>query len=183
MKKIYFIFFAVFLAGGALGQQPVSLAVADILHATEAPQLTGYLAGRLDAAYQHRIMEQNIEKLVQPFLTRTETSCWQTEFWGKWFTSAVLAYRYKPSPALKAILDKSVTDLVQTQDADGYIGNYAPGKHLQQWDIWGRKYCMLGLISYYDLTKNKTALDAAGRVADHLIKELDDTKYTDSKNG
>ena len=118
----------------------------DILTNAAASSPTGFIGDRLEAAYKNRILAQDANRLVKPFLNRTETSCWQTEFWGKWFTSAILAYRYKPTPELKAVLDKSVADLIATQSPDGYIGNYAPEKHLQQWDIWGRKYCMLGLI-------------------------------------
>jgi len=138
----------------------------------EAPKLSGYIGEKLDEAYKNRILAQDADRLVKPFLSRTETSCWQTEFWGKWITSAILAYRYKPTAELKSVLDKTIADLIATQTADGYIGNYAPDKHLQQWDIWGRKYCMLGLISYYDLTKNSLALEAAAKIADHLINEL-----------
>jgi len=157
-------------------QQPVTLLVKDAMQPLSAPQLSGFIGQKLDASYQHRILAQDADNLIKPFLNRTESSCWQSEFWGKWFTSALLAYRYKPTPQLKAVLDKSVTDLIATQDTDGYIGNYAPDKHLQQWDIWGRKYCMLGLIGYYDLTQNRGSLEAAGKLADHLIKELADNK-------
>lgn len=158
------------------GQPLVSPKVKDSLQWLGTPQLNGFIAQKLDAAYQRRILAQDADNLIRPFQNRTEASCWQSEFWGKWFTSALLAYRYKPSPQLKAVLDKSVIDLMATQTPDGYIGNYAPEKHLQQWDIWGRKYCMLGLIGYYDLTQNRKALEAAAKLADHLIKELADNK-------
>ena len=157
-------------------QQSVVPAIKDFLQPLASPELTGFIGRKLDAAYQNRILAQDANQLIKPFLNRTETSCWQSEFWGKWFTSAILAYRFKPTAQLKNVLDKSVADLIATQAADGYIGNYAPDKHLQQWDIWGRKYCMLGLIGYYDLTQNRHALEAAGRIADHLIKELADNK-------
>jgi DUF1680 family protein len=113
-----------------------------------------------------------VDRLIAPFKNRTEASCWQSEFWGKWFTSAVLAYRYHPDPKLKMILDKAVTGLMQTQTPDGYIGNYAENKRMDQWDIWGRKYCMLGLLAYYDLTKDAQSLEAAKKLADHLMQEL-----------
>ncbi|MEO6316302.1 MAG: beta-L-arabinofuranosidase domain-containing protein [Chitinophagaceae bacterium] len=166
-----------------ISQQQVTPAVKDVLQAGIAARLGGFIGERLDGAYHNRILAQDADNLVKPFLNRTEVSCWQSEFWGKWFTSALLAYRYKPTPQLKIVLDKSVADLIATQSPDGYIGNYAPDKHLQQWDIWGRKYCMLGLIGYYDLTQNRKALDAAGRIADHLIKELSDAKALIVKQG
>lgn len=146
--------------------------IKDELRPADAAQLTDFIGARLDSAYRNRIMKQDIAKLAEPFANRSETSCWQSEFWGKWFTSAVLAYRYKPSPNLKTKLDEAVKLLLSTQTNDGYIGNYKTDKHLQAWDIWGRKYCLLGLISYYDLTKDKSILTAASRIADHLMNEL-----------
>ncbi len=165
---IYFLL----IAGQLMSQSVVTPVVNDQLFPVQAVVMKGYVGGRLDASYKNRILAQDVDRLVAPFNNRTETSCWQSEFWGKWFTSAVLAYRYRPEPQLKAILDKAVDGLIATQSADGYIGNYADEKHLAAWDIWGRKYCMLGLLSYYDLTSEKKALKAAGKVADHLMNEL-----------
>lgn len=137
-------------------------------------QVSGYVGEKLSASYNNRIMLQDVDKLVQPFTVRDEHSCWQSEFWGKWFTSAVLAYKYNPTPKLAEKLKHAVDELILTQTPDGYIGNYSPDSRLQAWDIWGRKYCMLGLIAYYELTNDKVALNAAVREADFLIKELND---------
>ncbi len=156
--------------------QTVSTAIPDRLTAASTVTMTGYVGEKLDLAYQNRILAQSLDRLVQPFSNRTEDRCWQTEFWGKWFTSAVLAYRYKPRTDLKSKLDSAVTLLLRTQTADGYIGNYAPDKQLEQWDIWGRKYCMLGLLSYYDLTRDPKSLQGAAKEADYLMKELSDKK-------
>ena len=137
-------------------------------------EVKGFSGVKLDASYNNRILAQDVDKLIQPFNHRDEHSCWQGEFWGKWFTSAVLAYKYNPTPELAAKLKSAVDGLIKTQTSDGYIGNYAPESRLQAWDIWGRKYCMLGLIAYYDLTNDKKALNAAAREADFLMKELND---------
>lgn len=171
-KSFAFIFLCVHMGLDSNAQGPVLPSVKDLLAPPNEVIITGFIGEKLDAAYQNRILAQDEKRLIDPFTIRNETSCWQTEFWGKWFTSAVLAYRYRPEPALKRILDKAATDLIATQTSDGYIGNYETGSHLQSWDIWGRKYCMLGLISYYDLTKNKQSLEAAEKMANHLIGEL-----------
>jgi DUF1680 family protein len=84
---------------------------------------------------------------------------------------------------LKTVLDKAVEGLIKTQTPDGYIGNYAADKHMQQWDIWGRKYCMLGLLAYYDLTNDAKSLTAAQKIADHLMKELKDKNALLVKQG
>ena len=147
-------------------------AIPDKLSEADAATVNGFIGKKLDLSYHNRIMVQSSEELVQPFRQRTETHLWQSEFWGKWFTSAVLAYRYKPDPALMKILQSSVTALITTQTADGYIGNYKKENRLDQWDIWGMKYCLLGLLEYYDLTKDKKALQAAVRLTDYLIGEI-----------
>lgn len=172
-KFLGFLFCFVLIAGQVISQSVLSPAVNDQLYPSLSANVTGYVGGKLDASYYNRILAQDVDRLIAPFRNRTETSCWQTEFWGKWFTSAVLAYRYKPEPQLKKVLDKAVDDLIATQTPDGYIGNYADDKHLEAWDIWGRKYSMLGLIAYYDLTGEQKVLKAAGKVADHLMNELD----------
>ncbi len=180
MKKLYFIIFLGLLAASTVAQKSkneqitVKPVIEDQLRVADAALVHGFAGGKLDASYQNRILAQDADRLVEPFRNRTETSCWQSEFWGKWITSAILAYRYRPEPQLKSILDKAVAGLISTQTSDGYIGNYADGSHLKSWDIWGRKYCMLGLLSYYDLTKEKNALLAARKLADHLMKELTD---------
>jgi DUF1680 family protein len=134
--------------------------------------IKGYVGKKLDQSYQNRILAQDINHLIKPFTVRTETRQWQSEFWGKWFTSAVLAYRYRPEPALKNILESAAKGLISTQSIDGYIGNYNKETRLEQWDIWGMKYCLLGLLDYYNLAANKASLDAAVKLADYLISAI-----------
>ena len=185
MKKFISLFCLLLqiLIGQSFGQKPVKPVVDDFLVPASSAVIGGYAGGKLDASYQNRILAQDANRLVEPFRNRTEDRCWQSEFWGKWFTSAVLAYKYRPEPKLKAILDQAVSGLLSTQTADGYIGNYADNKHLDQWDIWGRKYCMLGLLAYYDLTNDKKTILAVRKLADHLMKELSDTKSLIVKKG
>ena len=173
----------VLLAGQTWSQLLVSPVGGDELSVARSSKIGGFVGHRLNDSYQNRILAQDVNRLVAPFRNRTETSCWQSEFWGKWFTSAVLAYRYKPDPQLKSILDKAVDGLISTQTPDGYIGNYADDKHLAAWDIWGRKYCMLGLLAYYDLTCEQKSLTAASKIADHLMKELKDRNVLIVKMG
>lgn len=157
--------------------------VNDLLQPTQPAQIGGFVGEKLHLSYQNRILAQDVDRLVDPFRKRIETSCWQSEFWGKWFTSAVLAYRYQPTAELKEKLEGAVDGLIATQSPDGYIGNYTDDIHLKAWDIWGRKYCMLGLLAWYDLTGSKPALQAACKVADHLIRELADRNVLLVKQG
>ena len=134
--------------------------------------MSGYIGSKLDACIDNRLMAQDIERVVQPFRDKPDgTWGFRSEFWGKWFTAAMMGYGYAPTPEHRAVVDRAVQELIATQDKNGYIGTYLDENHLGEWDIWGRKYVMLGLLGYYDQTGDKSVLDAACKVADNLIKE------------
>lgn len=135
-------------------------------------RVSGYLGDRIDACIEHRVKAQDVNHLVEPFRHRTETSRWQSEFWGKWVLGAIDSYRYCPDPVLLEKIVSSVNGILETQSEDGYIGNYSPEAQLTQWDIWGRKYTLLGLLAYYDLSGEKRVLKACGRLADHLLTQV-----------
>lgn len=135
-------------------------------------KVDGYVGGRIDDCFQHRVMEQNVDEIVEPFRHRIESWKWNSEFWGKWTLGAIGAYRYTGNSELYNKIAKSVADIIATQTPDGYIGNYPPENQMKEWDIWGRKYTMLGLLSWYELTGDRKALDAAAGVADHLISQI-----------
>jgi len=131
-----------------------------------------YLGSKLDLCIENRVMAQDIDRVVQPFHLRNDGNWgFRCEFWGKWFTSAMLGYGYAPTESNRKVIDKAVTDLLASQTPDGYIGTYPDGSRLGDWDVWGRKYVLLGLLAYYDQTKDVKALEAAKKEADLLIRE------------
>lgn len=135
-------------------------------------KFTGWIGQDMETCRRGRIMAQSVPDLVRPFAVREEDRLWRCEFWGKWFTSAALAYRYHADPALRAKLDEAVNGLLATQTPDGGITTYKAAAELAQWDVWGRKYTLLGLLAYYDLTGNARALDAARRHLDHILDQI-----------
>lgn len=138
----------------------------------EKIELSGYIGKRINDCIAHRVKAQDANHLIEPFRQRTETNRWQTEFWGKWILGAIASYRYNQDPELLEIIKNAVAELVKTQTADGYIGNYSPEAQLTHWDIWGRKYTLLGLLAYYDLTKDTNALESGKRLVDHLLTQV-----------
>jgi DUF1680 family protein len=146
-------------------------------------QLTGYLGDKIDLVVEKRIKSMDSEHLIEPFRHRDETRQWQSEFWGKWIQSAVAAYNYTGDPQLAEIIKKAAGELIATQTPDGYIGNYAPEAQLKEWDVWGRKYTLLGLIACYDVTGDKQMLKSARLLADHLIAQLSERKLSIVKTG
>lgn len=136
-------------------------------------RIGGYLGGRLDACVERSVKPTDGMYLVSPFRSKKETRTWQTEFWGKWMLSAVPLAGYTGDAGLRENIAESVRGLLETQRADGYIGNYTDEAQINgPWDVWGRKYTMLGLMQYHELTGDAAILDAARRVADHLMTQV-----------
>lgn len=73
--------------------------------------------------------------------------------------------------------------LVAMQSPDGYIGTYKPDQPLGVWDVWGRKYTLLGLLADYDATGSHVALDTARGVADYLMHEAPPPSFNLGENG
>ncbi|MDZ7607901.1 MAG: glycoside hydrolase family 127 protein [Cyclobacteriaceae bacterium] len=134
--------------------------------------IKGFAGSKIDQCISARIVGRDVDMLIAPFKLKDETRCWQMEFWGKWMLSAVDAWKYNHDPELLVKMKAAVDGLIATQLPNGYIGNYSPEKQLTGWDIWGRKYCLLGLLKYYEISSDKTALDAAAKSADYLIGQV-----------
>lgn len=146
-------------------------------------KIEGYLGEKMNLVIGQRIKNQDIEQLVEPFRHKNETHLWQSEFWGKWILSAIASYDYNHDPEMLAIIQKAVNELLATQTPSGYIGNYTDSTQLKQWDIWGMKYTLLGLIAYYDLTGDKAVLKGSCMLADNLLSQVGPGKVNIVKTG
>lgn len=137
-------------------------------------RITGRLGRKLDLCVENRLLSQNVEDLVAPYRAKTETGVtdWRCEYWGKWFTSLTLADAYRSTRATRGKRDEATQALLATAASDGYLGTRTPAHRLEGWDVWGRKYALLGLLADYDRTQNPKVLIAAKRHADTLIAEL-----------
>lgn len=135
-------------------------------------KLSGHIGRRIDDCIEKRVKSQDVDHLIHPFTLKNETSLWQSEFWGKWILGAIHSYRYKHDEELGKKIDYAVDELLKTQLSNGYIGNYSENAQLEGWDIWGRKYTLLGLLAYYDLTGKAKALTAGKKMIDHLMTQV-----------
>ncbi len=135
-------------------------------------KLEGFVGEKTDLIIRKRVKAQDYDYLVEPFRHKNETHLWQSEFWGKWMLGAVASWEYTHDPELMAIMNQAVLNLLKTQLPNGYIGNYPPENQLTNWDIWGRKYTLLGLLRYHDISGNEEALKSARHLADHLLTQL-----------
>ena len=136
--------------------------------------LKGRMGDQLDMMIRQHVIGTDIDYITAPFQEKTERhGWWQTEFWGKYMHSAVPYLKYTGSAKLKASIDRGIERMLASQEPNGYIGNYPDELRCGEgWDVWGMKYTMMGLLHYYDDTKNQKVLDACRRVCDYVIDQI-----------
>jgi len=136
-------------------------------------RIEGWLGARIDANERQRLLVVDTEPLLAGYRHRPGGQPWIGEHVGKWLHAATLAWAYSGDEALRRKLDSVAAALIATQEPDGYLGTYVREKRFglydgADWDVWSHKYNLIGLLTYYRYTGNRTALDAARKVGDLL---------------
>lgn len=151
--------------------------------------VSGHVGARLDTVLHARILSAHarttiVPEAVEAFRQRVDdrleplNGLWQGEFWGKWMLSAVAAQQYTRDEALLEAIRSSCSELIATQDRDGYIGTYSDSSFCRSspghfnWNIWCRKYTLWGLIEAAELLQDDRLLAAAVRFMDHLASQV-----------
>ncbi|MBR4768997.1 MAG: glycoside hydrolase family 127 protein [Lachnospiraceae bacterium] len=91
------------------------------------------------------------KKFVDQFRERIDgdTAGWRGEFWGKSMRGAAMIYRFFPDPDLYRAMTETVRDMLTAADPDGKVTSYTGENEYRVWDLWCRKYVMLGMEYYY----------------------------------
>lgn len=101
---------------------------------------------------------------------------WRGEYWGKLMRGACMTWKYTKDEELYAILREAVAGLLAAQDEYGRISTYSLEKEFCGWDLWCRKYVLLGLIHFHEICKEEDfreqILEAAGRHLDYIIAHI-----------
>ena len=136
--------------------------------------LRGKLGESLRLSIKNRLKKVDYAHLVEPFRQRNERdSRWRCEFWGKIVRSAILSWRGQPDAELLTLIKDSVADLISTQTTDGCISSYPAELQINDWDVWGRKYVLIGLARYYlEIEQSEAVKTAMTRELDYLISQV-----------
>ena len=138
-----------------------------------AVSLQGELGKAAHLCRENFLKRVNWRGLVQPFRDRPETTTWRSEFWGKMIRGAILMAYVTQDQELKETIRDSVYDILSTQDANGCISTVAPEKQPGSWDMWGRKYVLMGLTRYCQyLDRDPKVIQACARMTDHIISQI-----------
>ena len=95
---------------------------------------------------------------------------WRCEYWGKMMRGACMVYQCAPDEKLYDTIVETVRDMLTTQDRFGRFSTYSKEKELDGWDIWGRKYILLGMQHFLEICRDS---DLAQTVIQAMKRHLD----------
>ncbi len=103
----------------------------------------------------------------------------EPEFAGKYmYFCSILGGKFLDQA--KPVVEKCI----KAQREDGYLGCLPEGQELVNFSIWNQSFTILGLVEYYNATKDERALKCAMKCFDYVEDSLRKTNLiTDSING
>ncbi len=143
-------------------------------------KLYGYGGKMIDYVIQKQLLDtETWTVLVNQFRLKEDSYNfgWRGEYWGKMMRGASLTYRATKNEKLYSVLVDTVKDLLTTQEKSGRISSYSVETELQGgWDMWARKYIILGMTYFLDICKSKALakkiINAMKRHANYILKRI-----------
>ncbi|HLO29163.1 MAG TPA: beta-L-arabinofuranosidase domain-containing protein [Anaerolineales bacterium] len=116
------------------------------------------------------------EWVLEPLRNKKGELAWAGEYAGKWLDAAALSASGTANQHLGQAASRFASELIATQESGGYLGIELPARRGQgsdwDWDVWNVKYAMTGLLTYFEISQDKAALDAAVRCGDWLVNQF-----------
>lgn len=142
-------------------------------------KLGGYGGRMIDFTIEGQLLDVDTWLiLVNQFRLQqdSDNNGWRGEYWGKMMRGASLTYRAAKNERLYTVLKETVIDMLSTQEKSGRFSSYTPDREFRAWDVWSRKYVMLGMMYFLDVCKSRELArkikTAIKRHADYIIKHI-----------
>ncbi|MBQ1229429.1 MAG: glycoside hydrolase family 127 protein [Clostridia bacterium] len=105
---------------------------------------------------------------------------WRGEYWGKMMRGASMVWAYTRDEELYNVLVQTVRDMIASANEEGRISSYPLNMEFDAWDLWSRKYVMLGMQYFIEVCPDealKTEMIASmRRQADYIIARIGSSK-------
>jgi DUF1680 family protein len=95
---------------------------------------------------------------------------WRGEYWGKMMRGACFVYGYSKNPDLYQVLTDTVKDMMTVQDEYGRISTYSVECEFDAWDLWCRKYVLLGMQYYLEICEDK---ELSAQIVESMCRQVD----------
>ncbi len=140
-------------------------------------------SGFMDAAFafveNSQLLRPELwDRFVQQFREEADTdNGWRGEYWGKMMRGACFVYSYTKNEELYRILTKTINDMIETANEIGRISSYPVDLEFDGWDLWSRKYVLLGMQYFLEICDDDTF---KAKIVESMCKQVD---YIISKIG
>lgn len=156
---------------------PVPPKLTDVLEPLppSAVKLGGFLGERASRSASKRLLSVDEDDLLNGYRQRPGRQAWIGEHVGKFLHAATLAWANNGDAELREKIDRVALALMETQEADGYLGTYREEKRFgsergSDWDVWAHKYNLIGLLTYHQFTGDEDSLAACRKMGDLLVR-------------
>ncbi len=119
-------------------------------------------SGEANAAVRYLINDALLDKVqwkkfVDQFREQRDgtNGGWRGEYWGKMIRGAIFVYEYARDEELYEVLTETVKDLLTTAEQDGRVSSYSKDTEFRSWDVWSRKYVLLGMEYFYEICRDE----------------------------
>lgn len=147
-------------------------------------EYTGFFDKTIQFIEKEQLLRTDLwKRFVQQFKEDADyEGGWRGEFWGKMMRGASFVYSYSRNPQLYQILTETVWDMLSAQDENGRISSYGIDHELEAWDIWSRKYVLLGMQYFMEICEDE---ELSGKLIDSMCRQVDYimSKIGDPKEG
>lgn len=139
----------------------------------------GNFTGVIDYITKSQLIRPDLwTRFVSQFKLHSDDSNrgWRGEYWGKMMRGAAFVYSLTKDKELYDTMTDTINDMLTAEDELGRISSYSVDCEFQGWDLWCRKYVLLGMQYYAEICDDPALIQrliaSMKRQADYLISKL-----------
>lgn len=139
----------------------------------------GFIDGAFDFVAEKQLKRRDLwKRFAYQFKERPDgpDRRWRGEYWGKMMRGASFVYSYSRDAELYEILRETVLDMLSCEDEYGRISSYSVDLEFDGWDVWCRKYVLLGMQYFLEISDddelNSKIVASMCRQVDYLISKI-----------
>jgi len=111
------------------------------------------------------------KRFVDQFRIHSDTEKgWRGEYWGKMMRGACFVYSSTRNPELYRVLTATVRDMLSAMEPCGRISSYPMEGEFDGWDLWCRKYVLLGMQYFLEINEDE---ELAKQIVASMCTQLD----------
>jgi len=114
---------------------------------------TSRLHSVFDFVLEHQLLDPVLwQRFVDQYkLQKDNGRGWRGEYWGKMMRGACFVYSYTRNEQLYKQLTQTVQDMMGAMEEDGRLSTYLREQEFGGWDMWCRKYVLLGMQYFMEI--------------------------------